>query len=256
MIKKITKTKKSVKKAVKTKKTVKKVVSSKKPTKKVKKTVKAAKKLPSKIKRPKKVVEVEKVVETTSEEITTEIPTPEKLPDWKIQTVEDLNLHGLREVYDELFFKTFSENSDGEKDLQKLRKKAHDVAHPPYRQALNDRLKEKLGVSIEDLQNVLSKKAIEDAEKLTVQMKNIAPHGDFSKLIENNQEMAEWMKTEGHKPENWAIEEIFDDPNMRLKFLIRLRFSNRAVDEGETIFGTVLLSKNGVVRHSMVQASE
>jgi hypothetical protein len=68
-----------------------------------------------------------------------------------------------------------------------------------------DKIREKLGVSIEEMQQALSSHVVEKAEALTHEFVNIAPLGDYSKLLEDNDSMAEFLKTEGHKPEHWVL---------------------------------------------------
>jgi len=242
-----------------TKKTVKKSerksVSKKAPKKVAKKT-----KTPAKKKGKKPVKKTLKKIKDAVKKATSKLigppqdQTPPPNPNFKIQTIKDLGIDRLDHEYYEATMKFISENKAGERDMEKLKKDAYDVCHPPYAEKLNQIMKDKLGVSLIEMKEVLSKKTIERAQDLTVEMKNIAPYADYSKLIENNDEMAEFMRTEGHKWENWKVKSIAQDP--KFTPLLKVQFQNSSVDEGSTIFGTVFVSKSGIVRHSMVQASE
>lgn len=112
----------------------------------------------------------------------------------------------------------------------------------------------KMGTSIQTMRESLSQWVIQHAEEMTLDFVNIAPLGDYEKLIEDNDGMAEFLKTEGHKPEHWKLYGIrMSDYN---KSLISFTFVNMAVDEGESLKGSVFTNKTGVVRHSFATVDE
>lgn len=113
---------------------------------------------------------------------------------------------------------------------------------------------EKLGTSIGQMQEALSKAVLSRAEELTLDFPNIAPLGDYEKLIEDNDGMTEFLKTEGHKPEHWKLYGInVSDLN---KNLLSFIFHNMVVDDGSTFKGFVFVSKSGKIKHAFAQVEE
>jgi cobalamin biosynthesis Co2+ chelatase CbiK len=53
-----------------------------------------------------------------------------------------------------------------------------------------EKIKDKLGVTLQDMQSALSQHLTLKYEKVVETAVNIAPHNDFSKLIEDKSEMA------------------------------------------------------------------
>lgn len=116
------------------------------------------------------------------------------------------------------------------------------------------KVQEKLGTSLGLMQEALSKATIERAEEFTLELPNIAPHGEYEKLIEDNDGMAEFLKTEAHKPENWKLYGIkMSDVK---KELISFVFHNMAVDDGESFTGFVFVTKMGKIKHAFAQVEE
>lgn len=114
-------------------------------------------------------------------------------------------------------------------------------------------LQEKLGVSIELLKKQLSDYTVAHAEELTHDFVSVAPYGDYSKLLEDNDSMAEFFKTEAHKIENWRLVGI--TPSDVKKDLITFNFSNKSVDDGDNFEGFVYVSFQGKIRHAFAQGS-
>lgn len=115
-------------------------------------------------------------------------------------------------------------------------------------------IQEKLGVSFEMFKQALSDYTVSHAEELTHEFTNIAPLGDYSKLLEDNDSMAEFLKTEAHKPEHWYLVGV-REPDEKHKNLITFSFGNRAVDDGENFEGFVYVSFQGKIRHAFTQGS-
>lgn len=112
-------------------------------------------------------------------------------------------------------------------------------------------LQEKLGVSVEQMTTALSEWMVAHAEEMTLDIPNIAPHGQYDKILENNDDMANFLKTEAHKPENWkmfSLGRTKDKPPM-----LEVIFINTAVDDGETMHGYVFLGLSGKIRHAFAQ---
>lgn len=118
-------------------------------------------------------------------------------------------------------------------------------------ETINEKLKEKLGISLEDLKVPLSNYIKEKAEELTHQFPNIVPYGDYDKILEDNDSMAEFLRNEASKLENWEIKWIQPTEN-NIK-LIQFGFECSAVDDGTTFKGHVFIGLNGKVKHAFAQ---
>lgn len=93
------------------------------------------------------------------------------------------------------------------------------------------------------------------AEELSMELTNIAPHGNYEVLLEDNDSMANFLKTEAAQTERWKMDGM--EPCRDNPALIKFNFINKAVDDGTTIKGFVFLSKKtGKIRHSFVQSEE
>lgn len=118
-------------------------------------------------------------------------------------------------------------------------------------EVIEQKVKEKLGISIEEMRQALSSYVIENAEELTHEFVNMAPLGDYSKMLEDNDSMSEFLKTEAHKPEHWHLYSVRQsDANAAL---ISFDFKNKAIDDGEIFSGFVFVSKSGKIRHAFAQ---
>jgi len=113
------------------------------------------------------------------------------------------------------------------------------------------KIKEKLGISFTDMTNALSEYVISHAEELARDFVNIAPFGDYSKLLEDNDSMREFLKNEAHKPEHWLISSI--SPSDLKKDLISFNFINKSVDDGDIFQGFVYVSFGGKIKHAFAQ---
>ena len=111
-------------------------------------------------------------------------------------------------------------------------------------------LKEQLGIGFEEMTQSLSEWVKSHAEELTHEFVNIAPYEQYDKILEDNDSMAEFLKTEAHKPENWELHFMGVD---KKKDLLEVIFSNKAVDDGDSLRGYVFVSKSGKIRHAFAQ---
>lgn len=115
-------------------------------------------------------------------------------------------------------------------------------------------IKEKLGINFDMLKKSLSEYTISHAEELTHEFVNISPFGDYEKLLEDNDSMAEFLKTEAHKPEHWRPVGI--TPSTYKTDLISFHFSNKAVDDGDVFDGFVYVSFQGKIKHAFTQGND
>lgn len=117
-------------------------------------------------------------------------------------------------------------------------------------------IKEKLGVSFQQLKEALSVSVQERAQELSLEFANVAPHGDYSKIIEDNDGMAEFFRSEAHKPENWEITEVRPVDQKGMPNLITFGFSNKAVDDGSSMTGFVYVNFEGKIKHAFAQGDD
>ncbi|WP_143507984.1 hypothetical protein [Ectopseudomonas mendocina] len=118
-------------------------------------------------------------------------------------------------------------------------------------EAVEQKLQEKLGLSVQEMREALSKYTVDNAERLTHEFVNMAPLGDYSKLLEDNDSMAEFLKTEAHKPEHWQLFGVrVSDVNSGL---LSFNFSNDSIDDGDVFNGFVFVSMQGKIKHAFAQ---
>jgi len=117
-----------------------------------------------------------------------------------------------------------------------------------------EKIQEKLGVTFLQLKQALSEYVLAHAEELTHEFVNMAPYGDFSKLLEDNDSMAEFLKMEAHKPENWLVQGL--TPSDVQKNLISFHFANKSVDDGDVFEGFVYVSFTGKIKHAFAQGND
>lgn len=112
-------------------------------------------------------------------------------------------------------------------------------------------VQEKLGIAVSDMRKALSSYVLAAAEALTHEFVNMAPLGDYSKLLEDNDSMADFLKTEAHKEEHWKLESV--GPSDVNKSLISFAFINDAIDDGDVFKGFVYVSYQGKIKHAFAQ---
>jgi hypothetical protein len=117
---------------------------------------------------------------------------------------------------------------------------------------IEEKLKRVLNLTSDDMKPHICTWLKSHAEELTLQLTNIAPHGDYEKLIEDNDGMAEFLKNETAKPENWKLSLIsaYNKENSLIKFT----FSTPSVDIGKSLRGLVFVGPKGNMRHAFVVA--
>jgi hypothetical protein len=107
-------------------------------------------------------------------------------------------------------------------------------------------------MNINNMKEALSDWVLGHAEELSLELPNIAPHGDYSKLIEDNDGMTNFLKTEVYKLENWKLTSV-KNSDITPSQLIAFGFRNKAVDDGgEGFAGYVYANKESMIRHAFV----
>lgn len=114
-----------------------------------------------------------------------------------------------------------------------------------FLELLDVQLKEKLNLSLLQIKEALCKAIIDKAEEISLECPNIAPYGDYGKLLEDNDSMTDFLKKEASKPETLILHLIAVDE--KLKQLFSFGFDSIAVED---LKGTVYVSKSGIIRHA------
>lgn len=114
-------------------------------------------------------------------------------------------------------------------------------------------LQEKLGISLAEMSKALSDSVSERAEELAEDTMNIAPYGDYSKLIEEKEDILKFLQEEAIKFENWKIQ--FIEAKKEKDQLIEFVFFNKAVDDGDILKGFVFVGLSGKIRHAFAQVN-
>ena len=119
---------------------------------------------------------------------------------------------------------------------------------------IEQKIQDKLEVSVAEMKAALANYVQGHAEELSLEFVNIAPLGDYSKLLEDNDSMAEFLKSEGFKSEHWELRGIrMSDVQ---KNLLSFEFANKSVDDGEVFQGFVYVSFQGKIRHAFAQGCD
>src|SRR5271166_2816875 len=112
-------------------------------------------------------------------------------------------------------------------------------------------LREHFGIGFQECSEALSKSLVERCAELIDDMPNLAPYGNYEKLMEKPEDMLQFLKDEASKPENWEIQfiEVKKDKDQ----LMELVFFNKAVDDGDILKGFVFIGLSGKIRHAFAQ---
>jgi len=150
---------------------------------------------------------------------------------------------------------TDSSDDNKEEDLKepeehplKVFFKELDLKDEDKREDVINKITAKLNLSHETLCEGISAFVKDHAEEFTLEMLNIAPYGEYESLIEDEDNMAEFLKKEAVKLDNWKL--VMIEPVSMDTSLIKFMYHNVAVDEGEVLRGFAIVSLSGKVRHA------
>ena len=129
-----------------------------------------------------------------------------------------------------------------------------DLENAETAEQVDEKLQEKLGINLAELKEHLAGYVVGHAEEMTHEFTNIAPHGDYSKILEDNDSMATFLKDEASKPEQWHLQGLTVSDIQ--KNLLQFHFANKAVDDGTTCEGFVYVSFQGKVKHAFAQGND
>lgn len=132
----------------------------------------------------------------------------------------------------------------------------YEELHKEYLAKIDARVQERLGISFDAMKQLLSEYTSSHSEEMALELVNISPFGDYGKLIEDNDGMSDFLKTEAHKIEHWSINSIKPVDKKGMPNMITFRFQNASVDEGKSVFGYVYVNFEGKVKHAFAQGDD
>lgn len=116
---------------------------------------------------------------------------------------------------------------------------------------LKNSLRDMLGITLEQITQALCDAIKERGDELALDFVSVAPYDDYGKLLDETPAIAEFLKLEASKPDNWNLKFIEDVQN-NIK-LLKFKFLSSAVDDGKSLAGFVFVSKAGQVVHAFGQ---
>lgn len=111
------------------------------------------------------------------------------------------------------------------------------------------KVKDKLGLSLEEMKNALKVFLLSNADRMAEDMMNIAPYGDYGELIEDKAPMSKFLQEDVSKIENWKLNYIKSGKDSNISFI----FLSSAVDDGDVFRGFVVVSFSGKILHTFCQ---
>ena len=160
------------------------------------------------------------------------------------------NTSDVKKIIEDLKHKVFDKLKE---DSFVLKLKSGDVDTNEYLLFLEDELQKAFNVNLLEIKKMLSLYVQNNSEELSLDLNNVMPYGDYSKIIEDNDGISHFLKNEACKIENWKIYSFSDsDVNENL---IHITFDNIAIDEGESLKGHVFINKEGKVRHYFAESA-
>jgi hypothetical protein len=117
---------------------------------------------------------------------------------------------------------------------------------------IDQMVKDKLGIGFAEMAEHLSQYIEEKAEELAQNYVTVVAYGDYGKILEGDDKIAQFFRQEATKPDSWVPFKLLSSTDPKYPNMVEVAFINRAVDEGDSMMGYVFVSFAGVVRHSFV----
>jgi hypothetical protein len=128
---------------------------------------------------------------------------------------------------------------------------AEDATYEDAQAVIEEKLQIKFSDIIELLNDSLKERAKDIAENFLV----MTPFGDWSKILEEQSKIINFLKTKAAQAENWKATYIGISRDPKLPNMVEILFANEAVDEGDILLGYVFLNYSGKIRHLFVDGS-
>lgn len=113
-------------------------------------------------------------------------------------------------------------------------------------------LQEKLGITLEEMTAALQQYVQSHAEELATNFLVVIPHEDYTKGIEDQSKIAKFFREDAALPANWVLWDLHSTNESDKLPMIKISFRNKAVDEGKSMHGHVLLNFGGKILHAFV----
>src|SRR5579872_2836547 len=94
---------------------------------------------------------------------------------------------------------------------------------------------EKLNVSFADMKDALRESLHNHAHEVASQFLVLTPNGDYTKLLEDQDKIAEFLRGEACKDENWLPVYVGTSRDPKLPNMLEILFGNKAVDDGDAM---------------------
>lgn len=111
-------------------------------------------------------------------------------------------------------------------------------------------LKDKLGINLTDMAEILCKDLQEKAEEVAKDFFTVVPFEDYSKLIEGDEKITKFFRELASKPENWIPVGLWKERLADESEILSFAFSNKAVED---LLGYIWVNFSGKVIHHFVQ---
>jgi hypothetical protein len=118
-------------------------------------------------------------------------------------------------------------------------------------ESVETKIQDKLGISVQKMKEALSASVVQNADELATEFVNIAPLGDYSKMLEEPSDMAEFLRDVANKVEHWQLSGV--NVTEEGKKLLTFNFANDSVDDGDIFQGFVYVSFEGKIKHAFAQ---
>ncbi len=118
---------------------------------------------------------------------------------------------------------------------------------------MNKALRELTGTGFAECAAALTAALKERVDEMADDLPYLSPHGDYSKMMEDRDQIRDFLLNEAAKDENWDCH--FLEVRKDTDSLMELVFVNKAVDDGDTLKGFVFLGFSGKIRHVFPQVN-
>lgn len=113
-------------------------------------------------------------------------------------------------------------------------------------------IQEKLGVSLLQMTTALQQCMQDKAEEIAENYRVIAPLGDYSKMLEEQDQIAKFFREEAGKSEYWKLTYLSKSRDPKHPQMLQVIFNNTAVEKDDSLEGSVFVSFTGIIRHVFI----
>ena len=182
----------------------------------------------------------DQIEESNIEENTEPIIVAEKLPEEPHNVIEEKYHQMIDDLEKELApFKDIDPSEENERK---------------YREVFYEVVQSHMGISIDTMKVSISEFIMKHAEELSMQFVNIAPFNDYDNILEDNDDIAAFLRKDGCKIEHWKF--CAFEPSDISKDLMKFSFACTATDENDEFVGFVFVNSLGKIKHSFAQGGE